>query len=62
MSTLGGSLDQELWIGLEIDGEVNLSFLSRCGYDFIPADGMTDEELQSAGVTMFEQIEHDVDV
>jgi hypothetical protein len=59
--TLGGALEQELWLGFEIDGPVNLEILSRCGYDLIPADGMTEEELLSVGVTTFDQIVVPVD-
>jgi hypothetical protein len=59
--TPGGSGDQELWLGFEIDGPVNLEFLSRCGYDLIPADGMSEDELHSVGVTAFDEIVVPVD-
>lgn len=59
--TPGGSFEQELWLGVEIDGLVNLPFLSRCGYDLIPADGLTPDELRSIGVSSFERIDLPVD-
>lgn len=59
--TPGGSLDQELWLGFEIEGPVNLAFLSKCGYDMVPAEGMSEEELLSVGVTTFDPIVIPVD-
>jgi hypothetical protein len=52
----GGGDARELWIGVEVDGPVPLEFLSRVGYDLIPADGMTTDELRSVGIDHFEPI------
>lgn len=55
--TPGGWHAENLWIGLEIDAPVNLKFLSRNGYDLVPADGFEPDELASVGVSRFERIE-----
>jgi len=54
--SIAGELDRELWHGFEVDGELDLAYLSQHGYDFIPADGFTEEMLQSVGVAEFEMI------
>lgn len=54
--TPGGAVDQPLWIGVEVDGPVPLEYLSRRGYDLIPADTLSADELRSVGVEHFEKI------
>lgn len=54
--TPGGETREGLWFGIEVDGPVNLEYLSRYGYDLIPADRMTAEELRSVGIDHFEPI------
>lgn len=55
--TPGGRTREELWIGIETEQPVNLAFLSRCGVDLIPCEGMTEGELRSVGIVSFELIE-----
>jgi len=45
---------RELWLGIEIDGEVDLARFSReHGYDLIPADDLSSAELASIDVQRF---------
>jgi hypothetical protein len=49
----------EMWIGLEIESDtpIDLHRISeRTGWHLIPADGMSDDELRSAGITEWEPI------
>jgi hypothetical protein len=54
MYTMAGTAVEEFWIGIETEEPVNLTFLSEHGYHLVPAEGMTEEELQSVGVMEFE--------
>ena len=48
---------REKWIGLEFDESVDIEEFSReTGYDLVPADGISLDELKSVGVTNFEKI------
>lgn len=53
----GGRTTEPLWIGFETSEPVNLEFLSLHGYDAIPCDGISAEELRSVGVDHFEVLE-----
>jgi hypothetical protein len=52
--TPAGELRQELWFGIEVEGPINLEYLSRHGYDLVPAAGLSEDELRSVGVDHFE--------
>lgn len=54
--TMAGKVSEEFWWGIEVDGPVPLEFLSWHGYDLIPADAMTRDELASVGVATFEEL------
>jgi hypothetical protein len=56
LQTPAGADTRHLWFGIETDASLShlLEFLSRYGYDLIPAEGMTLEELASVGVEHFE--------
>ncbi len=54
---MGDSIRQEIWLGVETDGPVDLAAFSRArGYDLIPADDLSVDELRSINVTKFERL------
>jgi hypothetical protein len=62
LQTPAGPSREPLWMGIEVDeGTLNLERLSKCGYDLVPAEGFTTDELRSVGVTTFHRLELPVD-
>jgi hypothetical protein len=48
---------RELWIGIEVDAPIDVArFSMDHGYDLIPADDLTGEQLASVGIRSFERI------
>lgn len=50
---------REQWIGVEIASPIPVDlerFSRELGYDLIGADGMTEAELASVGITRFERV------
>ncbi len=55
---MGDSIRKEIWLGVESDGPVDLEAFSReRGYDLVPADGLSVDELRSINVTKFDRLE-----
>lgn len=54
--TPAGEIRQDLWFGVEVPEPVNLEYLSDHGYDLIPCEGFSDDELQSVGIVRFETL------
>lgn len=58
ISVLGDTVRTEMWMGIEAAPDVDLQqFSLDHGYDLIPADGLSADELASIGVTTFVPLE-----
>lgn len=58
IETPAGVFEREHWIGVEIASvrPVDLGEFSRRGFDLVPADGMSVDELASVNVATFHRV------
>lgn len=59
IETPAGPLHREIWIGVEIESPIPVDlerFSRELGFDLVPADGLTADELLSVNVQIFHPV------